>query len=308
MTGLLESRIEEAKDILKLGSEMSLQYYKKPLVIAYSGGKDSDVCVGLALETGIPFEVVHSITTVDAPQTNRHVNQVFQQLTDAGIKCEKHIPVYKGEKTNMWKLIEMKGPPTRVIRYCCSVLKEATIPNRMITMGVRAKESVGRKDREAFEVIGKTKKDALRYTHSHAKEVYEEAQTLPEIYDCTLITKAKQNKILSCNPIIHWSDNDVWDYLREREREINPFYSLGFTRCGCIGCPLSGDTRYKEFALFPHIECLYKKAFGKYLERRKENGWVNKGHWEDAESMFKWWMQDDTIPGQMTLSDIGLTT
>lgn len=92
MTGMLEERIEEAKDILKLGSEMSLQYYHKPLMVAYSGGKDSDVIISLALETCIPFEVTHSITTVDAPQTNRHVNKVFAELSEKGIKCHKHIP------------------------------------------------------------------------------------------------------------------------------------------------------------------------------------------------------------------------
>lgn len=93
--------------------------------------------------------------------------------------------------------------------------------------------------------------------------------------------------------------------ISERERVVNPLYDLGFTRCGCIGCPLAGKGRYKEFALFPHIECKYKAAFGKYLERKEAKGnWVKKGHWEDAESMFKWWMEDETIPGQLELKDI----
>ncbi len=217
MTGLLESRIEEAKDILKLGSEMSLRFYNKPLLIAYSGGKDSDVIISLALESGIPFEVMHSITTVDAPQTNLHVNKVFAELTDKGIQCKKHIPTYKGEVTNMWKLIELKGPPTRLSRFCCAVLKEVSSPNRFVCLGVRSKESVNRKNRDAFEVRGKDKAHGLKFSYQHATEVFEESKKLPEIYDCTLITKAKQNKDLICNPIISWSDNDVWDYIRERE-------------------------------------------------------------------------------------------
>lgn len=218
MTDQLQERIEEAKDILRLGSEMSLKYYKKPLLIAYSGGKDSDVVLSIAEETGIPFEVIHSVTTVDAPQTNRHVNKVFQRLTEKGIHCEKHIPTYKGEVTNMWKLIEMKGPPTRLFRYCCQVLKETSVTNRFISLGVRSKESTNRRMWDSFGIVEKEKKNAKHFTYDHAKEVYKEAQVMPEVYDCTLITRAKKNGKLVCNPIIHWSDGDVWDYLTDRQR------------------------------------------------------------------------------------------
>ena len=305
MTGQLQERIEEAKDILRLGSEMSLKYYKKPLLIAYSGGKDSDVVLSLAEETGIPFEVFHSVTSVDAPQTNRHVNEVFQRLTEKGIHCEKHIPTYKGEITNMWKLIEKKGPPTRVHRFCCAVLKETSIPNRLIALGVRAKESIKRRKREAFETKKEKGKDALSFTLSHADEVYKDAKRLPEIYDCTLITKAKQNNDLMCNPIIHWSDGEVWDYLRERGTEINPLYCQGWNRVGCIGCPMAGKARQKEFAQFPEIEALYRKSFAKFLEIKRAKGTLeNTRKWTDADSMFLWWMEDETIPGQMELKDL----
>ena len=48
---------------LKSASDMSLRLYKQPLVITYSGGKDSDVLLHLAEASGIPFEVLHSLTT-----------------------------------------------------------------------------------------------------------------------------------------------------------------------------------------------------------------------------------------------------
>ena len=125
--------------------------------------------------------------------------------------------MYKGEVTNMWKLIELKGPPTRLVRYCCKVLKETAAPNRLISLGVRAKESKNRRIWDSFEIVKKDKRNAKRFSYDHAKEVYEEAQVMPEVYDCTLITRAKENGKLACNPIIHWSDGDVWDYIRERE-------------------------------------------------------------------------------------------
>ena len=39
---------KKAIERLKTAAEMSEQYYEKPLIIAYSGGKDSEVLLELA--------------------------------------------------------------------------------------------------------------------------------------------------------------------------------------------------------------------------------------------------------------------
>lgn len=59
---------QTAIERLKMASDMSLRLYKQPLVITYSGGKDSDVLLHLAGKSGIPYEVLHSLTTADAPE------------------------------------------------------------------------------------------------------------------------------------------------------------------------------------------------------------------------------------------------
>lgn len=46
---------------LRTASQLSLAYYRQPLIVTTSGGKDSSVCVALAERAGIPFEV-HLIT------------------------------------------------------------------------------------------------------------------------------------------------------------------------------------------------------------------------------------------------------
>lgn len=55
----------------KMASKMSLQHYGQPLVITYSGGKDSDVMLELCIRSGIPFEVCNSHTTADASEKYR---------------------------------------------------------------------------------------------------------------------------------------------------------------------------------------------------------------------------------------------
>lgn len=54
---------------LQLAAKMSERYYRRPVMVCYSGGKDSDACVELAIQARIPFEVQHSHTTADAPET-----------------------------------------------------------------------------------------------------------------------------------------------------------------------------------------------------------------------------------------------
>ena len=62
---------------LQLAAKMSEQYYGEPLIIAYSGGKDSDVLLALARMSGIKYELINSHTTVDAPETVYHIREVF---------------------------------------------------------------------------------------------------------------------------------------------------------------------------------------------------------------------------------------
>lgn len=75
---------QKAFERLRLGAEMSKQYYGKPLIICYSGGKDSDVLLQLALNSGIDFEVLHNHTTADAPETVYHIRDVFHRVNCAG--------------------------------------------------------------------------------------------------------------------------------------------------------------------------------------------------------------------------------
>lgn len=68
---------------IRTASQMSLQHYGLPLVVTDSGGKDSAVCRELVRRSGVPFELMHNLTTADAPQTIYYVREQFQ-------KAEQH--------------------------------------------------------------------------------------------------------------------------------------------------------------------------------------------------------------------------
>ena len=294
---------EEAIDTIKLASEMSMAYYGNPLRLLYSGGKDSDTLLKLAIESGVTFEVQHHHTTADAPETVRYIRRRFAKLEDMGIKAIIDYPIYKGERVSMWSLIPQKLlPPTRITRYCCSVLKEKPIKDAIALLGIRKQESNRRKIRESFEILGNSISSAKFYDLDTATEAYSNAQVYPEIYDCNLITGMKAKSQSVANPIINWTERDVWNYLSDDE--VNPLYKSGYNRVGCIGCPMGGGAhRYKEFARYPKYKQLYLMAFAKMLEVRKER--EKPTEWTKAEEVFSWWMDEKPVKGQLNLFDGG---
>lgn len=287
---------QKAIERIKIASEMSLHHYGKPLVCTYSGGKDSDVMLELFKRSGIPFEVHNSHTTADAPQTVRHIRNVFRDLELQGIPCEIEMPTYKGERTSMWKLIPQKlMPPTRLVRYCCSVLKETGCANRYIATGVRWDESEARSDRAEFEKVGKTKKEAERFDTVMLMNDNTASRRMTEL--------CMQKHKMIVNPIIDWTHSDIWHFIRSENIDVCELYHLGYDRVGCIGCPMAGKKkRWKEFADFPAYKKLYLHAFERMLQERERRGKESK--WQTAEEVFDWWMEDDNISGQMSLEDM----
>lgn len=248
------SKIEKAIESLRIAEKIAKDFYDKPLVVTYSGGKDSDVLLNLALKSGIKFEVSHSVTTVDAPQTNKHVNKVFARLKEQGITTYKRLQRFKGEPINMFDLIVKKGiPPTRLVRYCCSIFKESTEKNRVIALGVRAAESRKRQNREVFSTWGNGNMSKAKYfSKEHVEEVFNDAKNQDEVWDCTIVTTARKNKTIIVNPIYEWSDIDIWDYIRENNIVYNELYDMGYKRVGCILCPLAKRSeKQRDMITFP---------------------------------------------------------
>lgn len=149
---------------LQDAARLSEHRYKKPLMVTYSGGKDSQVLVALAERAGIDFEVVNSHTTADAPETVYFIREQFKAMEERGIKCSIVMPRYKDKPVSMWTLIpQIMVPPTRLMRYCCSVLKETSGKNRFIATGVRWAESASRKNnRGIMEFNHRNKEKELR--------------------------------------------------------------------------------------------------------------------------------------------------
>lgn len=275
---------------LQAASDMSLSAYGQPLVICISGGKDSSVITDLAILAGIPAEFLHNHTTADAPETVRFVRSEFRRLEALGYACSYHMPTYKGKRVSMWSLIPQKMmPPTRLVRYCCSVLKETGGQGRFIATGVRWAESAKRKNNRGIYEAGRG--IILGNDNDDRRMLFE---------NCRL----KATRVV--NPIIDWTDDDVWNYTADAKVPMNPLYADGFCRVGCIGCPLAGKARIMEFIRWPGYQNLYLHAFDRMLKERQRRGKLD-GSWRigtTAQDVFHWWMEDGVLPGQMHMDDL----
>ena len=118
------------------------------------------------------------------------------------------------------------------------------------------------------------------------------------VYDCKFIENAKKNEELICSPIYKWLDSDVWDFIHDRQMKYNPLYDKGYKRVGCVGCPM-GTRKAIELNDFPKFKRAYKNAFKKMLENIAPEKIPKK--WKDADGIYAWWIEDDNIPGQLTL-------
>lgn len=109
------------------------------------------------------------------------------------------------------------------------------------------------------------------------------------------------------NPIIDWTDADVWGFIHANGIPYCSLYDEGMHRLGCIGCPMAGTKgREREFLRWPKYKNAYLLAFEKMLEERKRRGKLT-GSWSEATTArdaFNWWMEYDVLPGQLTFDDL----
>lgn len=265
----------------------------EPYYLCYSGGKDSDVIRILAQLAGVKHDIVHNLTTVDAPETIQYVKTI------PGIIINK-ARYSDGTHKTMWNLIPKKHvPPTRLMRYCCAELKEQGGKNRLKVTGVRWEESKNRKDNHGGITIT-DKPKAVQKTLIENDIEYKLTDkggvilNLDNAESRRAVEHCYRTATTLINPIIDWTEDDVWEFLHYYGCEGNPLYKCGQGRIGCIGCPLGGyASMKKEFRAYPKYKENYIRTFEKMLKARVETGNVNKDAWTSGEAVFYWWINLD---------------
>jgi phosphoadenosine phosphosulfate reductase len=114
------------------------------------------------------------------------------------------------------------------------------------------------------------------------------------------------------NPIVDWSTDEVWEFIKEYEIPYCSLYDEGFKRLGCIGCPMGSKAqRQAEFERWPKYKNLYMIAFQKMIERRggrcenttqQKNGGGRGCNHETADAWMYWYIHEG-LQGYDTAGD-----
>ena len=252
--------------------------------LAFSGGKDSVVIKKLADLAGVKYDAHYRVTSVDPPELVQFIKKEHPDVS-------KDRPLDKdGKQITMWNLIPRKKmPPTQVMRYCCKDLKEDGGNGRLTITGVRWAESSNRRNNQGGVTVYKRNKDVIETLKGSVNFTEtprgggvvltndnEESRKMVE--QCYRLSK------IVVNPIIDWTDEDVWEFIHEYEVPYCKLYDEGFKRLGCVGCPMSSH-QAEEFERWPKYKQAYIRAFQRMID-----GYTRDTEWKNGEDVMKWWL------------------
>ena len=172
-------------------------------------------------------------------------------------------------KKTFFQLVSEKGFPSRFARFCCSALKEYKICDRAI-QGIRRSES---------------RKRAEKYKEPEVCRVY-----------------SAKEKVKVYLPILEWTDQDVEEFIKERNIKCHPLYYRGggqfdvTKRLGCVGCPLqSRRKRIQEFKDNPKFLKAWIRAGQKRFQSEAYQNGDSKYHFKDAFEVMGYQLYCDNI-------------
>ena len=263
MNSSLQSKICTSITTIQRAAKLAQNYTGKPLVVAFSGGKDSQTVYHLAKAAGVDFEAVYSATTIDPPEVVRFIKKYYPMV-------RFHVP-----NMSFWQLVEKtRMLPNRHMRYCCSVLKESTSPGRVTLTGVRREESVKRAKRQILDINKKPRQ-------------FDEFERTDKI-DVQCFGNGKEK--ITVNPILDWTETDVWQYLNNVANVPHcELYDKGRHRVGCLFCPMKNPKEIvDDMRRYPHQFERLKKTVAKIAE-------TSKAFSNDPKAYLEWWLSNRSV-------------
>lgn len=260
----LRQKMEHTRDVILKALPLALKYDGKGFWCGFSGGKDSQALYHMMQLCNVPMQVYFSPTSVDPPEVVRFIRQNYPEVEFVKI----HENIYDVFK-------QMKVLPSMRIRWCCSHFKEKGGEGKVVCTGVRKAESVKRSKRNEIEVSGRKFSGHMdEFEDWQEKRIRKKMKNLnqdqfSDVKESEVRCINGKDKIL-LNSIIEWSESDVWEFLNKVvEVPHCELYDEGYTRIGCIGCPMATTkNQIKQFKRWPHVKEKWIRAI---MDVRRES-------------------------------------
>ena len=199
-------RVRQAREITKTANSI----FQENLALAFSGGKDSLVVLHLALNSNPDITVIFNNTTVNFPESIKHVKDLKQ-------KWGFNLHVTRPE-TPFLKAVKEKGWASHEDRWCCRPYKDLPALRFLEENGIAA------------EITGTTRTESI---YRRSLKPFK-------------LPKKDHLQIIRINPIYDWNQWEVWTYIKENKLPYNSLYDKKYRRIGCWCCPLNGPTHYRR--------------------------------------------------------------
>lgn len=291
----LQKLVNEAITLLRKAEKLALRYdHQNGFFLAFSGGKDSIVLHAIAELAGVKFKAHMSLTSIDPPPVIRFVKQFYPN-------CELMKP-----KVSIFKrAIEKNCLPSRRIRWCCAEFKETAGAGTVTLIGIRAAESARCAKRKEVSLRSRKFNGTFRDFEQYQHKVNEDEFSITSQNEVRCIN-GKDSILIS--PLLHFSDNDIWTFIRTMGLPHCELYDQGFPRIGCLCCPMSGlKQKRKEIERFPHIRKNWLRVIRSIREKKPDfnESFFAKIHphikadspeqlaLHEDEAFFEWWLVQD---------------
>ncbi|MHC1697175.1 MAG: phosphoadenylyl-sulfate reductase [Geobacteraceae bacterium] len=188
-----------AQEILRQGAEAAQGIVK----LACSFSVEDTVIIDMIHKEGLPV----GIFALDTGRLNEETYEVADAITERyGIRIDWYFPKHEAVE----KLEREKGLYS---------FRES-LENRHECCGIRKVESLGRALAGlAGWVTGLRREQSVTRTDLAAIEIDE-----------------NHGGILKINPLLEWSEEQVWDYAKEHRVPVSRLYDQGYRSIGCAPC------------------------------------------------------------------------
>ncbi|MDK2584456.1 phosphoadenosine phosphosulfate reductase family protein [Romboutsia sedimentorum] len=244
---------DEACDFIE---EKSKGYDIDSMFVSFSGGKDSTVVAHLVVKALCTTDVLHIFgdTTLELESTYEYVKGFKRENPNILMRAVKN-----KEKDFIDLTVNNFGPPSRVMRWCCTIFKTGPISRKI--------DALFKNKKEVLTFYG------IRRSESINRSKYERDYESPKII--------KQRVV---GPIMDWKDIDVWLYLLSNDILINDAYRMGYSRVGCWCCPNNSSwSEYMSKIYEPHRYKEWRKIlveFAAKIGKPDPEDYISEGGWK----------------------------